>query len=123
MLSTVFGSSIDSKLMHPSKANSLIDVMLSGKVMCFNCAQSWKAYSSKLVKPVKYWNSSNEEMSELQNTESSPLSSVVTAAASAFEGKPAAYMVVFCICAVAYLIGWFIMKTLVPKYKPIVMED
>ena len=39
-----------------------------------------------------------------------------------FEGKPAAYMVVFCICAVAYLIGWVIMKTLVPKYKPIVVE-
>ena len=37
-----------------------------------------------------------------------------------FEGKPAAYMVVFSICAVAYLIGWFIMKSLVPKYKPIV---
>ena len=39
-----------------------------------------------------------------------------------FEGKPAAYMVVFCICAVAYLIGWCIMKALVPKYKPIVVE-
>lgn len=39
-----------------------------------------------------------------------------------FNGKPAAYMVVFCICAVAYLIGWCIMKTLVPKYKPIVIE-
>jgi len=39
-----------------------------------------------------------------------------------FEGKPAAYMVVFSLCAVAYLIGWFIMKTLVPKYKPIVVE-
>ena len=36
-----------------------------------------------------------------------------------FDGKPAAYMVVFCICAVAYLIGWCIMKTLVPKYKPV----
>ena len=40
-----------------------------------------------------------------------------------FDGKPAAYMVVFCICAVAYLIGWCIMKVLVPKYKPIVLED
>ena len=40
-----------------------------------------------------------------------------------FEAKPAAYMVVFCICAVAYLIGWCIMKALVPKYKPIVVED
>ena len=37
-----------------------------------------------------------------------------------FDGKPAAYMVVFCICSVAYLIGWFIMKALVPKYKPVV---
>ncbi len=36
-----------------------------------------------------------------------------------FEGKPAGYMIIFCICAVAYLIGWCIMKTLVPKYKPI----
>ena len=35
------------------------------------------------------------------------------------EGKPAGYMIVFCYCAVAYLIGWCIMKTLVPKYKPI----
>ena len=34
-------------------------------------------------------------------------------------GKPAAYMIVFCYCAVAYLIAWCIMKILVPKYKPI----
>lgn len=39
-----------------------------------------------------------------------------------FEGKPAGYMIIFCICAVAYLIGWSIMKTLVPKYKPIVID-
>ena len=38
-----------------------------------------------------------------------------------FEGKPAGYMIIFCICAVAYLIGWVIMKTLVPKYKPIIV--
>ncbi len=43
--------------------------------------------------------------------------------AFSFEGKPAAYMVVFSICAVAYLIGWVIMKSLVPKYKPITIED
>ena len=35
------------------------------------------------------------------------------------EGKPAGYMIVFCYCAVAYLIAWALMKTLVPKYKPI----
>jgi ACS family hexuronate transporter-like MFS transporter len=40
-----------------------------------------------------------------------------------FEGKPAAYMVVFSFCAVAYLIGWCIMKALVPKYKPVIAED
>jgi ACS family hexuronate transporter-like MFS transporter len=34
-----------------------------------------------------------------------------------FEGKPAGYFIIFCICAVAYLIGWTIMKSLVPKYK------
>ncbi len=36
-----------------------------------------------------------------------------------FEGKPAGYFIIFCVCAVAYLIGWAIMKTLVPKYKPV----
>ncbi|MCF0208234.1 MAG: MFS transporter, partial [Bacteroidaceae bacterium] len=39
-----------------------------------------------------------------------------------FEGKPAGYMIVFCICAVAYLLAWVIMKTLVPKYKPIILD-
>ena len=39
-----------------------------------------------------------------------------------FSGKPAGYMIVFCICAVAYLVAWAIMKTLVPKYKPIKLE-
>lgn len=34
-----------------------------------------------------------------------------------FEGKPAGYFVIFCICAVVYLIGWTIMKLLVPKMK------
>ncbi|MDR1380729.1 MAG: MFS transporter [Tannerella sp.] len=34
-----------------------------------------------------------------------------------FEGKPAGYFVIFCVCAVAYLIGWVIMKALVPKYR------
>ncbi len=39
-----------------------------------------------------------------------------------FEGKPAGYFIIFCICAVAYLIGWIVMKTLVPKYRPIVID-
>ncbi|MBR4265525.1 MAG: MFS transporter [Bacteroidales bacterium] len=34
-------------------------------------------------------------------------------------GKPAGYMIVFCYCAVAYLLAWCIMKVLVPKYKVI----
>ena len=40
-----------------------------------------------------------------------------------FEGKPAGYMIIFCICAVAYLVGWCIMKMLVPKYKPVVVAE
>ena len=36
-----------------------------------------------------------------------------------FEGKPAGYFIMFCFCGVAYLIAWSIMKSLVPKYKPI----
>ena len=36
-----------------------------------------------------------------------------------FEGEPAGYFIVFIICAVAYLIGWTVMKALVPKYKPV----
>lgn len=39
-----------------------------------------------------------------------------------FEGKPAGYFVIFCVCSVSYLIGWVIMKALVPKYKPIVLN-
>lgn len=33
--------------------------------------------------------------------------------------KTPGYTIVFSFCAVAYLIGWIVMKTLVPKYKPI----
>jgi len=35
------------------------------------------------------------------------------------EGKPGAYMVVFCYCAIAYVLAWCVIKVLVPKYKPI----
>ena len=34
-------------------------------------------------------------------------------------GEPAGYFIIFCVCAVAYLVGWIIMKALVPKYKPV----
>jgi ACS family hexuronate transporter-like MFS transporter len=40
-----------------------------------------------------------------------------------FEGKPAGYFIVFCVCAVAYLVGWSCMKILVPKYKVIKLEE
>ena len=36
-----------------------------------------------------------------------------------FEGKPAGYFIMFCFCGLAYLLAWVIMKTLVPKYKPV----
>jgi ACS family hexuronate transporter-like MFS transporter len=39
-----------------------------------------------------------------------------------FKGEPAGYFIIFIICAVAYLIGWMVMKALVPKYKLIVVN-
>ena len=38
-----------------------------------------------------------------------------------FEGKPAGYFLVFCCGGMAYLLAWVLMKSLVPKYKPIVL--
>jgi MFS transporter, ACS family, hexuronate transporter len=40
-----------------------------------------------------------------------------------FEGEKAGYFIIFSICAVAYLIGWVVMKSLVPKYKVITIEN
>lgn len=36
-----------------------------------------------------------------------------------FEGITSGYFIIFSICAVAYLIGWIVMKRLVPEYKPV----
>ena len=36
-----------------------------------------------------------------------------------YSGKPAGYMIVFTYCAVAYLIGWTCMKSLVPHYRKV----
>jgi ACS family hexuronate transporter-like MFS transporter len=38
-----------------------------------------------------------------------------------FNGIEAGYFIIFSVCAVAYLAGWIIMKSLVPKYKPITL--
>lgn len=35
-----------------------------------------------------------------------------------FEGKEAGYFIIFCGCSVAYIIGWTVMKILVPDYRP-----
>ena len=36
-----------------------------------------------------------------------------------YTGKPAGYCIVFGYCAVAYIVGWLFMKTLVPKYRKV----
>ena len=36
-----------------------------------------------------------------------------------FDGKPAGYLIVFSYCAVAYLVGWCCMKSLVPHYRKV----
>ncbi|MFA7089302.1 MAG: MFS transporter [Bacteroidales bacterium] len=38
-----------------------------------------------------------------------------------FQGEAAGYFIVFCICSVAYLGGWVIIKTLVPRYRKIIL--
>jgi len=40
-----------------------------------------------------------------------------------FEGIESGYFIIFAICAISYLIGWFIMKSLVPHYEPITDID
>ena len=40
----------------------------------------------------------------------------------AWGSKTPGYTIIFAFCAVAYLLGWIIMKTLVPKYKPIIIN-
>ena len=36
-----------------------------------------------------------------------------------FEGKPAGYFIIFCYCGLAYILSWIVMKSLVPRYKPV----
>ncbi len=36
-----------------------------------------------------------------------------------FTGKPAGYFIIFCYCAIAYLLGWILLKAFVPKYKAV----
>ena len=40
-----------------------------------------------------------------------------------FVGIESGYFIIFSICAVSYLIGWFIMRSLVPHYEPITDID
>lgn len=47
------------------------------------------------------------------------LKALSTSGETVVNGINSGYMIIFSICAVAYLIGWIVMKTLVPKYKPI----
>ncbi|WP_281763698.1 MFS transporter [Neptunitalea lumnitzerae] len=36
-----------------------------------------------------------------------------------FKGEEAGYFIIFCVCAVAYMIAWVVMKSLLPKYEPV----
>lgn len=36
-----------------------------------------------------------------------------------FQGKEAGYFIIFCYCSVAYIVGWTVMKILVPRYMPV----
>jgi ACS family hexuronate transporter-like MFS transporter len=40
-----------------------------------------------------------------------------------FQGVQSGYFIIFSVCAVAYLIGWIVMKLLVPVYKPVRLNE
>lgn len=56
---------------------------------------------------------SGEKMSSLEDF----LNYLIQSGETVVNGINSGYMIIFSICAVAYLIGWLIMKMLVPKYK------
>ncbi len=39
-----------------------------------------------------------------------------------FSGKQGGYFIMFCLCGIAYLLAWSIMKSLVPRYKKVEIE-
>jgi ACS family hexuronate transporter-like MFS transporter len=47
------------------------------------------------------------------------LKSLSASGQTVVNGINSGYMIIFCVCAVCYLVGWVVMKTLVPKYSPI----
>ncbi len=63
------------------------------------------------------------EQSQLLNIKISNIEDLLKAltksGSTVVNGINTGYMIIFGICAVAYLIGWVVMKSLVPKYKPI----
>ncbi|MDD4514516.1 MFS transporter [Massilibacteroides sp.] len=76
-----------------------------------------------------------EKFPELQTTETTEallrsqnvssveelLKTLAASGETVVDGISSGYMIIFSICAVSYLIGWIIMKILVPKYKPITL--
>ncbi len=79
----------------------------------------------------KYGDTININTTDLSGMSSEVLDQLKAVNATAFDQlvslqKPlvlaemtTSYTIMFAICAVAYLIAWFVMKALVPKYKPI----
>jgi ACS family hexuronate transporter-like MFS transporter len=47
------------------------------------------------------------------------LKALAKSGSTVVNGINTGYMIIFGICAVVYLIGWVVMKSLVPKYKPV----
>jgi MFS transporter, ACS family, hexuronate transporter len=63
---------------------------------------------------------SKEVTAQLQAVDSTAYQQLLTIQKPIVHGEMAtSYTIMFAICAVAYLIAWFVMKALVPKYKPI----
>ena len=75
-------------------------------------------FASRQIHAGKEANSAGALVTPIYQTSTFEFESVEQGGAR-FAGKEAGYMVVFCYCAVAYLIAWTCMKSLVPRYKKV----
>jgi ACS family hexuronate transporter-like MFS transporter len=73
--------------------------------------KAWTTVDGQALSQIKpEWVTSNFKLTD---------GMLVAQGAHVVNGVHIGYMIIFSICAVAYLIGWIVMKSLVPKYKPI----
>ncbi|MFT3738716.1 MAG: MFS transporter [Breznakibacter sp.] len=76
--------------------------------------KSWTTVDGQSLAQIKpEWVASDFKLNDAM------LKELIDSGAQVVNGVNTGYMIIFSVCAVVYLIGWFVMKSLVPSYKPI----